>query len=202
MAESRTIGVFGAGWVGLVTGGCFAELGHEVIVRDVMPDRIEALRAGQVPFHEADLPEVLERNRDRIRYTLDADKLADADALFICVQTPPTYSGDADLSFVWSALDDLPRGETGRQVLVMKSTVPVGTGEKVRAALDGRGLTNVGYVSNPEFLAEGHAVHAFMEPDRIVIGASNETDGDAVEALHAGIDGPVLRSDVNSAEMI
>ena len=73
MAESRTIGVFGAGWVGLVTGGCFAELGHEVIVRDVMPERIEALRAGQMPFHEADLPEVLERNRDRIRYTLDAD---------------------------------------------------------------------------------------------------------------------------------
>ena len=100
MAESRTIGVFGAGWVGLVTGGCFAELGHEVIVRDVMPERIEALRAGEVPFHEADLPEVLERNRDRIRYTLDAGDLAYADALFICVQTPPTYSGDADLSFV------------------------------------------------------------------------------------------------------
>jgi UDPglucose 6-dehydrogenase len=202
MAQSRKIGVFGAGWVGLVTGGCFAELGHEVIVRDVMPDRIEALRAGQVPFHEADLPEVLERNRDRIRYTLDADELADADALFICVQTPPTYSGDADLSFVWSALDDLPRGEPGRQVLVMKSTVPVGTGEKVRAALDGRGLTNVGYVSNPEFLAEGHAVHDFLNPDRIVIGAFADEDGAAVEALYGGIEAPVLRTDVASAEMI
>src|SRR6266516_1534345 len=142
-AESRRIGVFGAGWVGLVTGGCFAELGHEVIVRDVMPERIQALRAGELPFHEADLPKVLERNRDRIRYTLDADELADADALFICVQTPPTYSGDADLSFVWSALDALPRVER-RQILVMKSTVPVGTGEKVRAALEGRGLKNVG----------------------------------------------------------
>ena len=202
MAQSRKIGVFGAGWVGLVTGGCFAELGHEVIVRDVMPDRIQALRAGQVPFHEADLPEVLERNRDRIRYTLDADELADADALFICVQTPPTYSGDADLSFVWSALDDLPRGEPGRQVLVMKSTVPVGTGEKVRAALDGRGLTNVGYVSNPEFLAEGHAVHDFLNPDRIVIGAFADEDGAAVEALYGGIEAPVLRTDVASAEMI
>ena len=180
MAQFRKIGVFGAGWVGLVTGACFAELGHEVIVRDVMPDRIEALRAGQAPFHEADLPEVLERNRDRIRYTLDADELTDADVLFICVQTPPTYSGDADLSFVWSALDDLPRGEPGRQVLVMKSTVPVGTGEKVRAALDGRGLTNVGYVSNPEFLAEGHAVHDFLNPDRIVIGAFADEDGAAV----------------------
>ena len=201
MAESRTIGVFGAGWVGLVTGGCFAELGHEVIVRDVMPERIEALRAGQVPFHEADLPEVLERNRDRIRYTLDAGDLAHADALFICVQTPPTYSGDADLSFVWSALDDLPRVER-RQILVMKSTVPVGTGEKVRAALEGRGLANVGYVSNPEFLAEGNAVRDFLNPDRIVIGAFDEEDGVAVEALYGGIEAPIVRTDVASAEMI
>ena len=201
MAESRTIGVFGAGWVGLVTGGCFAELGHEVIVRDVMPDRIEALQAGRLPFHEADLPEMLDRNRDRIRYTLDADELADADVLFICVQTPPTYSGDADLSFVWSALDDLPRLER-RQILVMKSTVPVGTGEKVRAALEGRGLTNVGYVSNPEFLAEGHAVRDFLNPDRIVIGASADDDGAAVEALYGGIEAPVVRTDVASSEMI
>ncbi|HLB18770.1 MAG TPA: UDP-glucose/GDP-mannose dehydrogenase family protein [Gaiellaceae bacterium] len=201
MAESRTIGVFGAGWVGLVTGGCFAELGHTVIVRDVMSDRIEALRAGRLPFHEADLPEVLDRNRDRIRYTVDADDLADADVLFICVQTPPTYSGDADLSFVWSALDDLPRVGR-RQILVMKSTVPVGTGEKVRAALEGRELANVGYVSNPEFLAEGHAVRDFLNPDRIVIGAFADEDGAAVEALYAGIEAPVVRTDVASAEMI
>ena len=201
MAESRTIGVFGAGWVGLVTGGCFAELGHEVIVRDVTPERIEALQAGRLPFHEPDLPKVLARNRERIRYTLDPEDLADADALFICVQTPPTYSGDADLSFVWSALDDLP--PTGRrQILVMKSTVPVGTGEKVRAALEARGLENVGYVSNPEFLAEGRAVRDFLNPDRIVVGAFAEEDGAAVERLYSGIDAPVVRTDVASAEMI
>jgi len=201
MAESRTIGVFGAGWVGLVTGGCFAELGHEVIVRDVVPDRIAALQAGRMPFHEPDLPDVLARNRERIRYTLDASDLAEADALFVCVQTPPTYSGDADLSFVWSALDDLPRGDR-RQVLVMKSTVPVGTGEKVRAALEARGLTNVGYVSNPEFLAEGHAVRDFLNPDRIVIGAYAEEDAATVETLYGGIEAPVVRTDVASAEMI
>src|SRR3954469_23014011 len=201
MAESRTIGVFGAGWVGLVTGGCFAELGHQGIVRDVMPERVEALRAGKLPFHEPDLPEVLERNGERITYTLDAVDLAGADAIFVCVQTPPTYSGDADLSFVWSALDDLP--ESGeRQILVMKSTVPVGTGEKVRAALEGRGLSNVGYVSNPEFLAEGRAVRDFLNPDRIVIGAFAEEDAAAVEALYEGIDAPVVRTDVASAEMI
>ena len=201
MAESRTIGVFGAGWVGLVTGGCFAELGHDVIVRDVVPDRIAGLQAGRMPFHEPDLPDVLARNRERIRYTLDAGDLTEADALFVCVQTPPTYSGDADLSFVWSALDDLPRVDR-RQVLVMKSTVPVGTGEKVRAALEARGLTNIGYASNPEFLAEGHAVRDFLDPDRIVIGAFAEEDAAAVEVLYGGIEAPVVRADVASAEMI
>jgi UDPglucose 6-dehydrogenase len=201
MAESRTIGVFGAGWVGLVTGGCFAELGHRVIVRDIVPDRIGALQEGRLPFHEPELPEVLARSGERIRYTLDAGELADADALFICVQTPPTYSGDADLSFVWSALDDLPRSER-RQILVMKSTVPVGTGEKVRAALEARGLTDVGYVSNPEFLSEGRAVRDFLEPDRIVIGSFAEEDGVSVEGLYAGIEAPVVRTDVASAEMI
>ena len=201
MAASRKIGVFGAGWVGLVTGGCLAELGHDVVVRDVLPERIEALRAGRVPFHEPDLPEVLERNRELIRYTLDAEDLAEADVLFICVQTPPTYSGDADLSYVWTALDDLPRVER-RRVLVMKSTVPVGTGEKVRAALEARGLSNVGYVSNPEFLAEGRAVHDFVNPDRIVIGSFAEEDGAEVQALYEGIDAPVVVTDVASAEMI
>jgi UDPglucose 6-dehydrogenase len=201
MAESRRIGVFGAGWVGLVTGGCLADLGHDVVVRDVLPERIEALKSGRLPFHEPGLPEVLERNRDRIHYTLDADDLADAEVLFICVQTPPTYSGDADLSYVWTTLDDMPRVEE-RRLLVMKSTVPVGTGEKVRAALEARGLSNVGYVSNPEFLAEGRAVHDFVHPDRIVIGAFAEEDGVAVEALYDGIEGPVVVTDVASAEMI
>jgi UDPglucose 6-dehydrogenase len=201
MAESRTIGIFGAGWVGLVTGASFADLGHEVIVRDVVPERIEALQAGRLPFYEPDLPEVLSRNAERIRYTLDAGDLAAADAVFICVQTPPTYSGDADLSYVWTALDDLPRTEQ-RQLLVMKSTVPVGTGEKVRAALDARGLTNIGYVSNPEFLAEGTAVRDFMNPDRIVIGAVEAQDSAAIEALYFGIDAPVVRTDLASAEMI
>ncbi|TMK33504.1 MAG: UDP-glucose/GDP-mannose dehydrogenase family protein [Actinobacteria bacterium] len=201
MADSRAVGIFGAGWVGLVTGGCFAELGHEVVVRDIVPERIEALRAGHLPFHEPDLPEVLERNRGRIRYTLDADELGEADVLFICVQTPPTYSGDADLSYVWNALDELPRANR-RQVLVMKSTVPVGTGDTVRAALEARGLNNVGYVSNPEFLAEGTGVRDFMNPARLVLGAFAPEDAAVVEALYSGIEAPVVRTDVASAEMI
>jgi UDPglucose 6-dehydrogenase len=196
------VGIFGAGWVGLVTGACLADLGHDVVIRDVVPEKVDALRAGRVPFHEEDVPELLERNRERLAFTLDAGEVSDgAEFLFVCVDTPPTYSGDADLSRVWTVVDELPRLEQ-RAVLVMKSTVPVGTGEKVRAGLDARGLDNVGYVSNPEFLAEGRAVHDFMNPDRIVIGALEEADGDAVEALYEGVDSAVVRCDVNSAEMI
>jgi UDPglucose 6-dehydrogenase len=196
------VGIFGAGWVGLVTGSCLADLGHGVVIRDVVPEKVAALREGKVPFHEEDVPELLERNRDRLAFTLDAGEVADgADFLFVCVDTPPTYSGDADLSRVWTVIDELPPLEA-HTVLVMKSTVPVGTGEKVRAGLDARGLSNVGYVSNPEFLAEGRAVADFMNPDRIVIGAYEAADGDAVEALYDGVDSTVVRCDVNSAEMI
>ncbi len=195
------VGIFGAGWVGLVTGACFADLGHTVVIRDVVPERIEALRRGEVPFHEERVPELLAENAERLTYTLDVADVADCEFLFVCVDTPPTYSGDADLSRVWTVVDELPE-LSGRPVLVMKSTVPVGTGEKVRAGLDQRGLEHVGYVSNPEFLAEGRAVRDFMAPDRIAIGAFDEEDGDAVAALYAAIDAKVVRSDVNSAEMI
>ena len=195
------VGIFGAGWVGLVTGACFAELGHTVVIRDVVPERIDALRRGEVPFHEERVPELLAENAARLTYTLDVADVADCEFLFVCVDTPPTYSGDADLSRVWTVVDELPE-LSGRPVLVMKSTVPVGTGEKVRAGLDQRGLEHVGYVSNPEFLAEGRAVRDFMAPDRIAIGAFDDEDGDAVAALYAAIDAQVVRSDVNSAEMI
>src|SRR6476620_8114499 len=195
------VGIFGAGWVGLVTGACFAELGHTVVIRDVVREKIDGLREGNVPFHEEEVPELLARNAERLTYTLDVDAVADCEFLFVCVDTPPTYSGDADLSRVWTVVDELP-DLPGRPVLVMKSTVPVGTGAKIRAGLDQRGLDHVGYVSNPEFLAEGRAVRDFMNPDRIAIGAFNEEDGDAVASLYGALDAPVVRSDVNSAEMI
>jgi UDPglucose 6-dehydrogenase len=195
------IAVFGGGYVGLVTAACFAELGHDVAVRDIVPAKIEALRRGEVPIYEPGLDALLVRNAERLRYTLDVrDALDGTEFVFVCVDTPPLYSGDADLSRVWTVVDELPADT--QATIVMKSTVPVGTGEKVRAALDARGLGAVGYVSNPEFTAEGTAVRDFMEPDRIVIGAFEAADGDAVEALHAGIDAPMVRADVNSAEMI
>jgi UDPglucose 6-dehydrogenase len=198
----KNVAVFGAGYVGLVTGACFADLGHRVVVRDVLPERIEALRRGEVPIYEPGLDDLLERNADRLTYTLDVAEAVDgADFLYVAVGTPPTYSGDADLSAVWTVVDELA-GVDRHAVVVMKSTVPVGTGAKVRHRLDARGLTHVGYASNPEFTAEGTAVRDFQQPDRIVIGAFDPADGDAVAELHRGIDGPVVRCDVASAEMI
>jgi UDPglucose 6-dehydrogenase len=196
------LAVFGAGWVGLVTGACFAELGHDVTIRDVVPGKVERLQRGEVPFFEPGVAELLERNRDRLTFTLDAaEAAAAAELVFVCVDTPPTYSGDADLSRVWRVIDELPQLER-RSILVMKSTVPVGTGEKVRAALEARGLSHIGYVSNPEFLAEGTAVRDFMEPDRVVVGSFAEADGDRVAALYGPLATTIVRSDVASAEMI
>src|SRR5712692_8582835 len=195
------IAVFGAGYAGLVSGACLAEIGHEVAIRDIVPEKIEALRAGRAPIYEPGLEELLEKNRERLRFTLDVGEAADgADFLFVCVGTPSTYSGDADLWAVWTVIDEIPAGMRG--LLVMKSTVPVGTGEKVRATLDAQGLENVGYVSNPEFLAEGTAVHDFMHPDRVVVGAFRPEDADEVAALHEKLETTIVKTDVASAEMI
>jgi len=195
--------MFGAGYVGLVTGSSFADLGHDVVVRDVIPERIERLRAGEIPIYEPGLEKVVDRNRDRLTFTLDVDEAVDgAEFLYVAVGTPATESGDADLSYVWSVIDHLPKTMSDRPIVVMKSTVPVGTGENVRRRLDARGLTNVGYVSNPEFLAEGNAVHDFMHPDRIVVGAFEERDADRVVDLHRGIETEVVRTDVASAELV
>src|SRR5918911_662781 len=188
-AQTSRIAVFGAGYVGLVTGACLAELGHTVVVRDVVAEKVDRLRRGELPIFEPGLDELLERNRERLAFTLDVhEAIAGAEFVYVCVDTPPTYSGDADLSRVWTVVDELPQAiGVERPLLVMKSTVPVGTGEKVRHALDARGFRHVGYVANPEFTAEGSAVEDFRKPDRIVVGAFEVADGDRVEALHAGI---------------
>jgi UDPglucose 6-dehydrogenase len=196
------IAIFGAGYVGLVTGACFADLGHDVVVRDILPERIEELRAGRVPIHEPGLEELLAKNAERLAFTLDvAEALDGAEFAFVAVGTPPTYSGDADLSAVWTVVDELPGVDKGL-TLVMKSTVPVGTGDKVRANLDVRGLGGVAYVSNPEFLAEGTAVRDFMHPDRVVVGAFEPEHAEKVAALYDGLETEMVTTDVASAEMI
>jgi UDPglucose 6-dehydrogenase len=200
--SKEPLGVIGAGWVGLVTAACFAELGHDVVIHDVVPDRIADLEAGRISIYEPGLADLLAANRARLTFTLDLEQVFEAARIaFVCVPTPPTYSGEADLSAVWRVLDELPE-PAERAILVMKSTVPVGTGAHVRFRLDGRGLAHVGYVSNPEFLAEGTALRDFTKPDRIVVGAFDDADGDAVAALYESIDVPVVRADVASAEMV
>ncbi|HEY0317828.1 MAG TPA: UDP-glucose/GDP-mannose dehydrogenase family protein [Solirubrobacterales bacterium] len=199
MSEQReTVGVIGVGWVGLVTAVCFAELGHQVVARDILPEKVEALAGGETTIHEPGLGEMLRRNAERITFTTEMDVLLDrARLLFVCVDTPPTYSGDADLSRVRSVVDEL--GADGGHVLVMKSTVPAGTGESIR-----RDLPGLPYVSCPEFLKEGSAVKDFMNPDRVVIGsdAGDEAAADAVAGLYRPLGGEILRTDVASAEMI
>jgi UDPglucose 6-dehydrogenase len=198
MSEQREpVGVIGVGWVGLVTAACFAELGHPVIARDILQEKVDSLARGEVTIHEPDLADLVRRNAERLTFTTDmSELLGAARLLFVCVDTPPTYSGDADLSRVRAVVEELPDGSD--HVLIMKSTVPAGTGEAIR-----RDLPGLSYVSCPEFLKEGTAVADFMHPDRVVIGADpgDESAAAAVAALYEPL-GEVLHTDVSSAEMI
>jgi UDPglucose 6-dehydrogenase len=196
--DREPIGVVGAGYVGLVTAAGFAELGHDVWVRDIVAEKVESLARGEVPIHEPGLPELVAKNRERLHFTTDMGALLQtARLLFVCVDTPPTYSGDADLSRVEAVLAEL--GDSNEHALVMKSTVPVGTGRSIQRRRDG-----IGYVSNPEFLKEGSAVDDFMKPDRVVVGADGGSDGyaDRVQALYDPLGAEVVRTDIASAEMI
>ncbi|HRV59247.1 MAG: UDP-glucose/GDP-mannose dehydrogenase family protein [Solirubrobacterales bacterium] len=196
--EKAPIGVIGAGWVGLVTAACFAELGHRVIARDVVQEKVDSLSRGEITIHEPGLAELIENNRDRLTFTTDMGELLDsARLLFVCVDTPPTYSGDADLSRVRSVVEDLKAN--GDHVLIMKSTVPAGTGASIRRELPG-----LAYVSCPEFLKEGTAVEDFMHPDRVVVGSEPEDSAAAEEVadLYRPLGGEFVMTDTSSAEMI
>ena len=198
------IGVIGAGYVGLVTGACLASMGHTVTLRDIDADKVRMIEAGETPIHEDGLAELMQANAERLHATLDlGEMLGQSEIVFIAVDTPPTHSGDADLSRVMTVLDELEAsGDAAGHVLVMKSTVPVGTGERVRMELDKRGLSGVGYCSNPEFLKEGVAIADFLDPDRVVVGDFRAEDGDRVAALYAPLGAPVRRTSVPTAEMI
>ena len=194
--------VVGVGYVGLVTVACMAELGHDVVALDVDAEKIRLLREGGVPIYEPGLSELIASNRDRIEFTTDRSYAYKAgEFIFICVDTPATPSGDADLSRIWQAVDDLPPDE-GRHVLVTKSTVPVGTGALVQAELAQRGYRHISYASNPEFLREGTAINDFMHADRVVVGSDDPDVAARVARLYERLDRPTLITDVASAEMI
>ena len=195
------IAVIGTGYVGLVTAAGFAELGSEVWCVDIDAEKIERLKRGEVPIYEPGLEELLARNRERMHFSTGlADALQAARLLFVAVGTPPTYSGDADLSAVHAVVDAIPASD--RHALVMKSTVPCGTGAALQRVLRERDREGLQYVSCPEFLKEGSAVKDFLHPDRVVVGDDGGWAGDAVVELYAPLEAPLVRTDVASAEMV
>ncbi len=200
-SQREPIAVIGTGYVGLVTAAGFAELGNEVWCVDVDAEKIAGLERGQMPIYEPGLPESIARSAGRLHFSTElAPALEHARLLFVAVGTPPTYSGDADLSSVHAVVDAMPSSD--RHALVMKSTVPVGTGGSIRRALDQRGKSGFSYVSCPEFLKEGSALEDFLAPDRVVVGDVGDWAGDAVVDVYAPLNAPLVRTDIASAEMI
>ncbi|HVW16635.1 MAG TPA: nucleotide sugar dehydrogenase [Solirubrobacteraceae bacterium] len=200
-SEREPIGVIGTGYVGLVTAAGFAELGSDVHCIDIDAEKVEGLRQGRVPIYEPGLAEMVQRNRERMHFSTDvADALERARLLFVAVGTPPTYSGDADLSAVHAVVDAMPPSD--RHALVMKSTVPVGTGAAIKRRFRETGKDGFRYVSCPEFLKEGSAVADFLHPDRVVVGDDGDWAGDAVVELYAPLDAELVRTDIASAEMV
>jgi len=188
-ASSMRIAVVGSGYVGLVTGSCFADLGHDVVIVDNDEARLAGLRSGAVPIHERFLPELLARQLDkRIRFSGDLQAAArECDAIFIAVGTPATDSGEADMSYVESVAREIAGALDSYKVVVEKSTVPVYTSQWIRTVIIRNGANPASFdiASNPEFLREGTAVSDFLYPDRIVIGVESERCAAVLREIYA-----------------
>ena len=198
------IAIIGAGYVGLVTTGGMANLGHQVRVGEADSDRVATLQSGGVPIYEQGLPDLLSRGAERglISYhASNVEAARGADFIFLCLPTPEGEDGSADLGFINAVIDELANEVEDNSVFVIKSTVPPGTVASLRKRLADSG-SPASIVSHPEFLREGKAVEDFMEPDRIVIGAYDPADSDAVAALYGGLETTVVKTDPTSAEMI
>src|SRR3954466_15334408 len=194
-AEREPIAVIGTGYVGLVSAAGFAELGSDVYCIDIDQAKIDALKRGEIPIYEPGLAELVEKNRGRLHFSTQiADALEHARLLFVAVGTPPTYSGDAALSAGHAVAAATPASHA--HPLVMKSTRPAGTGAAIKRVLAEQGKDALRYVSCPEFLKEGSAVKDFLTPDRVVIGDDGDWAGDAVVALYAPLQAPLVRTDI------
>ena len=201
------IAVIGTGYVGLVTGACFAELGNHVICLDVDASRIEALRSGHVPFFEPGLEELVRRNASAGRLTFEIDPagaIPNAAIVFLAVGTPQTADGSADLTYVRQAAVTIAEHLGRDTVIVNKSTVPVETGDLVAAIVRERKTSahRVSVLSNPEFLREGSAINDFMHPDRIVLGVDDAEAAATMRQLYAPLNAKIIETDVRTAEMI
>ncbi len=201
------LGVFGAGYVGLVTATCLAEMGHHVVCCDIDSDRVARLQRGEVPIFEPGLEELLQSNmaEGRLRFTTDpATTVRESQVLFIAVGTPPDEDGSADVKHVLQVAGTIGQFADGPKIVVNKSTVPVGTADRVRAILTESSRYDCIVVSNPEFLKEGTAVEDFMKPDRIVVGADDAEGREILRAIYSPFlrtGNPVLFMDTRSAEM-
>jgi len=194
------IAVIGTGYVGLTTGACFAHLGHDVICADIVPEKVERLQAGDVPIHEAGLTELVREGIEagRLQFVLGAENaVGDADFVYLCVPTPQSADGSADLSYLQSAANEISAHLQPGTVVVNKSTVPVGSTHLVEQAMN---RADIPVVSNPEFLREGTAVDDFLNPDRVVIGADDQAAAGRVAALYLGVRAPIMVTDPASAE--
>ncbi len=201
------IAIIGSGYVGLVTGTCFAELGNTVICVDNNSEKIAMLSNGIVPIYEPGLSEMITNSvkRGRLMFTTSIkNAVASSDIIFICVGTPPKESGEADLSYVENVSKEIARHIDKYKLIVEKSTVPVETGEKVAKTIKSNQIANIEFdvASNPEFLREGTAIADFMNPDRIVIGVESEKSEQILRELYAPLKAPIVVTDIKSAEII
>src|SRR5262245_53626208 len=199
--------IIGTGYVGLVTGACFAEVGHQVICVDNDADKIKILQSGSIPIYEPGLAELVKKNTaaGRLTFTTStAEGVEKSDVVFIAVPTPPLPDGAVDLSFIEKVAREIAAAMTSYKIVVDKSTVPVKTGDKVAETIKRYCKARVDFdvVSNPEFLREGFAVEDLMKPDRIVIGVRSQRPVPAMKELYAPFNAPVIVTDINSAELI
>ena len=203
----KKIAVVGTGYVGLVTGTCFAETGNQVICVDIDAKKVERMRQGEIPIYEPHLDVLFERNikAGRLSFTTNLEEgIKDAEIIFLALPTPPGEDGSADLSYILGVAGQLGKIIEDYKVVVDKSTVPVGTAEKVRAAIAANAQVDFDVVSNPEFLREGFAVDDFMKPDRVVIGSSSAKAIKTMEQLYKPFvrqGNPIIFMDEKSAEL-
>ena len=201
------ISLIGTGYVGLVTGACFAEVGHRVICVDCDANKVRMLQEGGIPIYEPGLEDLVKKNvaAGRLRFTTSTKEGVDSsEVIFIAVPTPPQLDGSVDLSFIEGVARDIAAAMTSYKIVVDKSTVPVRTGEKVGGTIKRYCGAKVDFdvVSNPEFLREGFAVEDFLKPDRIVVGVQSQRPVPAMKEIYAPYGAPIIVTDINSAELI
>lgn len=207
MSAVKKIAVIGTGYVGLVSGTCFAEIGNKVVCCDIDESKIRSLKNGVIPIYEPGLTDLVEKNvlDQRLTFTNDIPSAIRAsDIIYIAVGTPMSKTGEADLTYVKAAAKTIGEHLNGYKVIVNKSTVPVGTGKLVQSIVQkaSKGRYSFDVVSNPEFLREGSAIHDTMNMERAVIGSTSHKAAAIIEELHQPFHAPVIKTNLESAEMI